>query len=215
MYIATLLLVATTLVLNSGDRIRVEGDVSERNGVVIFRSGGALYSIPASMIDAQATKAANAIVDDSQPAPKRLKVSAAERDRLLKELEQNHSGQPAAEQRWENEPPSREPARVETLDTNAEEWNWRNRARAHEEAVRQAKENLDLLHDRAERLRSEITGLLSLGWKPKDFTYQTTQLEYVLAQIPYAELTVTRAQRAFDQFRDDARRQGVMPGWLR
>ena len=34
-------------------------------------------------------------------------------------------------------------------------------------------------------------------------------------QIPRAELELHRAQREHDQFRDDARRQGVTPGWLR
>jgi len=36
-----------------------------------------------------------------------------------------------------------------------------------------------------------------------------------LDQIPAAELEVTRAERANAQFRDDARKQGILPGWLR
>jgi hypothetical protein len=209
MYFAALMLLASTLVLRTGERIVVDGPVTERNGVVIFRSGGALYSMPAFEVDETATKAANEVAD--QPPARRLKVSSAERDRLLKELERNHSGQAPTEQRWETAalPAPREEA------NSSEEWNWRQRARGYEEAVRQAKENLDLLLDRADQLRSEISGLLSLGWKPESFTYQSTQLAYTQAAIPGAQLAVTRAERAYDQFRDDARRQGVMPGWLR
>ena len=72
-----------------------------------------------------------------------------------------------------------------------------------------------MLLDRAEQLRSEISGLISLGWKPASFTYQTTLLAYTEEAIPAAELAVTRAQRLYDQFREDARRMGIMPGWLR
>ena len=87
--------------------------------------------------------------------------------------------------------------------------------RAYEEGVRRAQENLQLLLDRAEQLENEIRGFLSLGYTPRQFTYQTTILASVREQIPHAELQVQRAQRALEQFREDARRQGVMPGWLR
>jgi len=215
MNLATMLLLTasmTTLVLRTGDRIAVAGPVHDDNGVVVFRVlGGALYSIPESEVDLEATQIANAsATDGAQPAPKPLKVSAAERDRLLKELEQNHTGVPAPPPRFDVAAPY-VPAPV----SDSEEWRWRREARSYEEAVRQAKENLDLLLDRADRLRSEISGLLSLGFKPDSFSLKTFQLESVQAQIPQAQLEVERAQRAYDLFRDDARRQGVMPGWLR
>ncbi len=210
MYFAALLIVANTLILRTGERIAIEGPVSEQNGVVVFHSGGALYSMPAFEVDEVATKAANALAEEP-PAARRLKVSPAERERLLKELEKNHSGQAPAEQRWQSAPELSSRDEV----SNAEEWNWRQRARGYEEAVRQTKENLDLLLDRADQLRAEIRGLVSLGWKPANFTYETTQLAYTEEAIPAAQLAVDRAQRAYDQFREDARRQGVMPGWLR
>src|SRR5712691_4697986 len=217
MHFATLLILATTLVLRSGDRISVEGQITQRDGVVIFRSAGALYSMPASEIDDVATKAANAPVEavaEQLPAPRSLKVSLkvspAERQRLLKDLEQNHTGKPAPAQRFESEP-------IYSQDTtaNGDEWQWRRQARSYEEGVRQAKENLDLLLDRVDRLRAEIRGLFALGWKPQNFTYQTTELIRAQEQIPAADIEVQRAQRAYEQFREDARRQGVLPGWLR
>lgn len=212
MYLAALVIVANTLILKTGDHIAVEGALTQRDGVVIFRSGGALYSVPASEVDESATRAANDVIDATDTAPRRLKVSAAERERLIKALEENHRGTAPLEVHQPAGPPAREPS-AEPADP--EEWNWRGRARQYEEAIRQAQENVDMLRDRAAALRSHIAGLLSLGWKPQSFTYETTQLAYTEEAIPGAELAVTRAQRAYDQFREDARRQGVMPGWLR
>jgi len=202
-----LLLLATTLVLRSGDRISVEGTITESAGRVVFRAiDGTLYSLASSeieSIDAQAPTTAPA------PEKKKLKLSAEERERLLRELESNHEGvaAPLAQRQPSPLPPAK--------DQTEEEWQWRRESRAHEEAVRRAKENLELLLDRMERLQGEIRGLLGLGYKPQQFTLQTTQLQDTRDQIPYAQLEVTRAQRELAQFRDDARKRGIMPGWLR
>ena len=212
MHFAALLIVASTLVLRSGDRIAVEGPLTQQNGVVIFRSGGALYSMPATELDDVATKLANDAGDDVQKSPRRLKVSVAEKERLLRDLERNHDGGAPIDFKAPAGPPAREPS---APAADGEEWNWRQRARTYEESVREAKENLDMVLNRVEQLRAEIRSLLSLGWKPQSFTYQTTQLAYAEESIPGAELAVTRAQRQYDQFREDARRMGIMPGWLR
>lgn len=212
MHFAALLIVASTLVLRSGERIAIEGPVTQQNGVVIFRSGGALYSMPAREVDELATRAANDTGEDVQKSPRRLRVTAAERERLLRDLERNHGGGAPVEFKVPEGPPAREPS---APAADPDEWNWRQRARGYEESVRQATENLDMLLNRADQLRAEIRGLIALGWKPQSFTYQTTQLAYTEEAIPGAELTVTRAQRAYDQFREDARRMGIMPGWLR
>ena len=216
---------ATTLVLRSGQRIAIDGPVREENGRVVFRAvGGALYSIAASDIDLKQTRSATS-QPPAQPQPEssrnvrneervKLRVTEAERQRLLRELEQNHSGQPAPEQILLSRPPE-PPTRAETEAQTKDEWNWRLRARSYEEGVRRAKENLELLERRVAELRSRISGFLSLGYKPSQFTYDTAVLQTTMEQIPYAELEVTRAQREYDQFREDARRQGVMPGWLR
>jgi hypothetical protein len=212
MHLATLLILTTTLVLRTGDRLMLDGPARQQDGVVLFRSGGALYSIPASEIDETATTLANAV--DAAQAPRRLKVSPAERDRLLRELQENHTGKPPVEQRWQTEPlPT--PAPQDAAAQSADEWRWRREARSYEESVRRAAENRDMLLDRIDELRSQIRGFLSLGIKPDSFTFQTTQLAYAEAQVPASELEVQRAKRAWDQFRDDARRQGVLPGWLR
>ncbi len=210
--ITALSIPTSTLVLRSGKRIDVDGNVRVENGRVLFRSGGALYSVASDEVDLDATRAAGMSTAAQAEGRGKLKVSAEERERLLRELEQNHSGKPAPANALEV-PPG--PSMAERQQTTADEWSWRNQARAYEEGVRRAQEELDMLVDRAAALKAHITGLLALGHKPSEFTYDTTQLAYLLYEIPRAELEVQRAQRAYARFRDDARRQGVAPGWLR
>ena len=200
------LILLTTLVLRSGIRITVDGAVTQKDGRVVFRAvDGALYSLPASEVESSATQS------ESVPPPpekKKLKLPAEERNRLLRDLENNHTGTPAPAGQILKTPP---PAKDQTDD----EWRWRRESRAHEESLRRAKENVTLLADRVERLQGEIRGLLGLGFTPSQFSLQTAQLQDALDAIPYAQLEVTRAQRDLDEFRDDARKQGIMPGWLR
>jgi chromosome segregation ATPase len=209
--LALLLAMTSTLVLHSGDRIVAEGAVTEKDGVVMFRSAGVLYSMPA--IEIARIEKDDETKSDAAPVRK-LRVSEEERKRLLAELEKNHSGTPPARQAvLEKAPPA--PTRGEVAELKREELQWRRDARAYEEAVVRAREELQLLHSRIDQLRSKIFSLVSLGFAPHQFTYDTAQLTLTLEQIPAAELEVTRAERAYAQFRDDARREGVMPGWLR
>ncbi len=200
----------STIVLRSGDRLVVEGRVREENGVVLFRADGLLYSMPASEVvsieGAPETRTAASPV-------KKLAVPEEERKRLIAELEKNHGGTPPPPSKILAEPRPTPPAPEE--HEASEEWTWRRRAREHEESVLRARENLTLLETRVDELRSKIHTLVTLGFHPRQFTYDSSQLERTLAQIPGAELAVTRAERAQAQFREDARRLGVMPGWLR
>jgi hypothetical protein len=217
---AALLLTATVLssnllVLRSGERIELGGAVRQENGRVIFRSAaGTLYSLPAAEVDFDATAAATPPPGSitATDVTKTLKLSEADRKRLIAELEQNHSGRPAPPEPIQTAPVPTAAAKQASQD---EEWSWRNRANELREVIRRAKENRDLLVDRAEALRSHISSLLSLGYKPHQFTYDTTMLQNTLEQIPYAELEVTRAERAYAQFREEARQRGVLPGWVR
>jgi hypothetical protein len=208
-------LTTTTLVLHSGDRIAVDGSVTERNGMITFRSEGTLYTMPASEV---------ARIDRGMPAVREpivvranepggrvpLRVSEERRRQLIEELEKNHSGQPA--------PPFQrvpEPSPQEVKEQTREEWSWRQEARSYEETVRRAAEDLQMLHERAAALQQKIHSLVSQGYKANQFSYDSAQLVRTLERIPYAELELVRAERALDRFREDARRQGVLPGWLR
>jgi hypothetical protein len=228
--VTSLVIPSTTLVLRSGQRIVVEGPIQERNGQILFRQpGGLLFSIPLPEVDLDATRAAASgsiivpIREPEEPSKKRkrtlddlklsLKVDEEERKRLIHDLEANHSGTPA---------PSRSTVDVSAMQgpspsagADPEEWSWRHRAREYEEAIRRARENLALLENRIQRLRSEIRTMLVLGYKPSQFSYQTTELQFAADSLDAARLEVTRAERAYAQFRDDARRQGILPGWLR
>jgi hypothetical protein len=216
-----LLTLTSTLVLRSGDRIPVEGKPVTKDGVVTFRSGGLLYSMPATEVDRIESEDAGENSDKvevkaevKKETPRRKAVSEEERKRLLAELEKNHGGTPL--------PPEQAPPRLappptaeEVKEAKREEWQWRREARAHEEAIRRAKEELELLEGRIADLRDKIQTFISLGYKPHQFTYDSTQLQHCIDSLPYARLEVTRAVRAFDQFREDARREGILPGWLR
>jgi len=214
----TLLLLFTiatsTLVLRSGDRIAIEGPVREENGIVTFRANGLLYSMPASEIDEQATRAVEVASEKEADEIRRLKVSAQERDRLLRELEKNHQGQPIPpDQVLPPLPPP--PSRGEVEQQKRDERSWRQMSRDYEESVRRAYENLELLEERIIQLQNEIRTFTNLGYTPRQFTYQTSSLILAREQLPFARLEIARAERALAQFREDARREGVLPGWLR
>jgi hypothetical protein len=213
MHIATLLLVST-LVLRSGHPIEVDANWHEENGRILFRAGGTLYSVPVAEVDLEATRAIAAPALVAAKDHMKLKVGEEERKRLIQDLEQNHAGRPAPpEQTTIMVPPA--PTGEGAGAPQEDEWTWRNRAREHEERIRQARENRDLLATRAEQLRSHIAGLISLGYKPGQFSYDSTLLQSTIEQIPYADLEIQRAERAYAQFRDDARRMAITPGWLR
>lgn len=200
-----------TLVLKTGKRISVDGPVKVENAIVLFRSNGTLYSVPSEEVDFDATRAgAQPITVTPGDETTKLKAGPVKREKLLRELEQNHTGTPASkEQTSIPETPKK------TSALSGDESSWRSGARNRAEDVRRAKEDLDLLWSRIEELRSQINGFLSQGYKPRQFSYQTTQLANAEEQIPRAELEVRRALRVQAEFLEDARRQGVMPGWLR
>ena len=216
--LATLAISSNVLVLRSGDRIVIADHLEQRDGRVIFRSAsGGLFSIPIEEIDLAATmgqQAAPAPVAraaEVKPEPAAtipLKGSPEERKRLIAELEQNHGGTPPAEIHAQALAPT-------SPKNDNEEWSWRNRAHAYEEAVRQAKENLDLIRTRADDLRAHVESLAMQGYKANQFTYDAGQLQMVLDQVPGAELEVKRAERAYEEFRDEARKRNILPGWLR
>lgn len=202
----------STLVLRGGHRVDVDGSVSVDQGRVVFRSHGALYSVPEGEVDLVATRAAATTgVVKAETTAARLRVSEAERTRLLKELEENHGGSPTTA----TLPPAPVEPTAARQQATDEEWRWRRDAQSYEESIRRAHEELDLLTTRAEQLRSHIASLLALGYRAHQFTYDSTILQATLEQIPRAELEVTRAERAFVQFKENARKLGIPPGWLR
>ena len=86
------------LVLRSGVTIPVSGRVTEVGDTVVFRSNGTLYSIRSSEVDVELT---NRLAEESLRPRKEesnvasLKVSAEERDRLLRELQKSRAAAPS------------------------------------------------------------------------------------------------------------------------
>lgn len=210
------------LVLRSGDVITVSGRLEVSGDKVIFRSNGTLYSIASDEIDFDATdEYAERLVrplPDEEPKS-RLKVSPEERDRLLRELEKakpslasiasrpSLQAPPQAVQAYVPPTPSRE--------EREEERYWRQRSVAEKENVLQRQEDLAYLTQKEQQLEDNILGLMSIGYKPNEFSYQVLQLERTREQLERARLEVERAERQLDQFKEEARREGVLPGWLR
>jgi hypothetical protein len=220
----------TLLVLRSGAEVPVEGTVNTSGNQVVFRTpGGVLYSIPAEEVDLEATRRANAeprlSVETASfrylsPAPRviaekpSIKVSEEEKRKLLEELALSH-GTPSPLPPIAPVAHAAPQPEVVTVTTQRDEYWWRGESRQLEENLRRAQENLQLLVDREKMLNDRILGLLSLGYKPDDFSQQVLQLERAREQMDYANLEVTRAERALRQLKDDAQREGILPGWLR
>lgn len=227
------------LVLRTGERIAVSGEVTLDGSRAVFRAAdGALYSLPVDEIDVEATASPspavvrprrsrsateNEALDElvksmasKSLSNRSLVVTEEEKRRLLDELKDSR-GTP--------EPPR--PYEPLSFDQNestpkelpgppgGSEWYWRERSRAFKERVLQRQEDLRMLIQKEQDLSDEIIGLLNLGYNGNQFSYQVLSLARVRDQIPYARLELERAERAKAQFMEDARRQGILPGWLR
>ena len=211
--VTSLTIQTNTLVLRTGQRLPVDdGAATVADGHVLFHSAGALYSIDILDVDLRAMNQTETPAVVTPDRPGRLRVSAEEKQRLLKELEDNHAGTSGLPAKLYLSPG---PTPEEVNQEFNAEWSWRKQAHTYEEAIRQAQDHLDLLRDKVAALQGHISGLLSLGYRPIQFSWDTTLLEYTREQIPYAEQNVQAIQRQYDQWREDARRMGVMPGWLR
>lgn len=237
--VTTLLTPSDELVLRTGERIGVSGEVTLDGSRAVFRTAdGALFSLPVAEIDLDATSdpsragvtprrsrtaAENQALDDLVKAMasrtlanRALIVSDDAKRKLLDELKESR-GTPVPARPYvspafdesDEAPKERAGAR------NSEEWRWREQARAHKERVVQRQEDLQMLIKKEQDLSDEIIGLMNLGYNGNQFSYQVLSLARVRDQIPRARLELQRAERAYAQFQDDARRQGILPGWLR
>lgn len=214
-----------TLVLTSGHRIAVAGDVQIAAGRAVFHGAdGLLYSLRVEEIDQAATRRlseARRAPSGSQEETRPFTVSEEERHRLLANLAKSRGVKrapaPVVEHPSSDVEVSASPAAVDRAraDLLEEEWRWRKAARAHREEVTRAEEELQFLRDREQALQDQILGLLNLGFEARDFSYQVWKLESTRESIRRAELELMRAERALEQFERDAREQGILPGWLR
>ncbi|HUF18654.1 MAG TPA: hypothetical protein VMS12_11490 [Thermoanaerobaculia bacterium] len=207
-----------TLTLRTGHEIVACGPVQTAGSQTIFNGeDGKLYSLPSdeiaeirvgSSVDADPSGASGDLAGANRP----LSVSETEKARLLAHLARSRGVPRAAPPPLPGPPPS---DREIDVSGASDERFWRERSRAVDERVRQAREELDLLLRRERKLESELLGLRALGFKDHQFSYQILQLQFTRDSKDRARLEIVRAEREQFQFREDARKEGILPGWLR
>jgi len=197
------------LVLRDGSRIEAAGRIERQGSRITFRNrAGVLYSIPESEVDREisvdqgAWSNATIFVTPGEahvPVEKPPSLTEVARprlndkERLLHEIEQNHSGVAAPPQAREEPLPPMESGTA-TL-RNPEEWTWRREARSYQEAVRRAEEDLAMLEGRERKLQDEILTLTSFGYRARQLSYQISELGRVREQLEPARLDLARARQ--------------------
>lgn len=216
-------LLATILLLDGGTRI--EGEIVERaNGRVVVRtSAGLLYSVPESSIRSESEsahsteekgKAAVRVAPARRLPESKIRVSDEEKNRLLTELSKNHSGKTAPKQSWEIPKPQPAEAEIEVTERSDESY-WREESRKRDEAVRRATEQYELLTRREREIEDTVRMMLASGVNPDHMGYQVMALTDTRTMREQARLAIESAKRHRDALHEDARREGILPGWLR
>lgn len=210
---------AQILVFTSGTEIAVCGNPDLSTETVIFSSAdGRLYSVArgeiAGLKDSNDQSRSMSVPKDEE-ASRSFSVTTAEKQRLLESLEKSR-GTPVPRQKEPPAPASDlRPDREIEVSGGSDERLWRERARAADERLLRAREELDLLRRRERKLEDELLGLRALGFRDNQFSYQIFQLQLTRDSMDRALLEIQRAERARFQLMEDARKEGILPGWLR
>lgn len=214
------------IVLRSGQLIPVEELVRVENGRLLFvNSGGTLYSLSLSDVDIEKTDArlpANRMTSDEElrekpaevdTAVRKLPVSDEDKERILAEMEgRSHTGRPT---RASSAPSDAAPDLEVPVEGENDEWKWREAARRYRYAVERAKEQLEGARQRERELNDLLLFFAGGTGDATHYSYLVVQLADLRSLMPQLQAEVRRAEDAWFQFREDARRQGVLPGWLR
>lgn len=210
------------IVLRSGERIAVSGELRREGDRVIFRSrSGALYSLPASDIDEEPTAraaspqpASAAGAEPQKPATRKLRGDEATKRKLLADLAKSRGTpvQPA--------PPTATPQAIPAAAAAADaekksEESWRRRSLTIEANLKIAQDRVRYLEARIRDLDDEVRALLVLGNAPDTISRQVVELQDTKARLERAETDLKSAEAERAAFQDEARRAGVLPGWLR
>jgi hypothetical protein len=216
------------IVLRSGAVMNVTEVVRlERGRVIVAGADGALFSIRLSDIDVEATDARlqadgkpdgtrdaprQPATDEREDLPRKLPVSEDEKRRILAEMEKrSHTGRASPQPTYAEEEPDLKVA----VRGKSDEEEWRRRSRAHRDAVERAQRELDLAIRQERQLNDVVLFLAGRSGDASNYGYLVHQLQDVRSMIPRLRISLEQAERAWQRFQDDARRQGVLPGWLR
>ena len=130
---------------------------------------------------------------------------------------------PGATREKTEAPPAAEPYVSSPSRENAEEdadaapkAEWKQRAAAARQIVESARQAVSSIANDAERVRQDLNPM-SLTYNPEDFN-ATLRLQHELneleTQLAAANQQVEAAEKAYQAFEDEARRNGVPPSWL-
>lgn len=218
--------VRSIIQLRSGARIEAVGPVHRDGSRTIFNSGSRTFSVATDEI--VSITLASSVAPARPPASRGetvevsaqtktsgvLRVDPATATRILSAIAPAAPDSQAARTGALPAPVSHPPPSPDTPDP-ADEHYWRERWREATDRLTYAREELELLQRREQRLNDEILGLLSLGYHESEMGRQAWQLQNTRDQIERAKLEITRAERDLSRVLHDARREGVYPSWLR
>ena len=209
------------LVLRSGASIPVKGGIQVKDNRVVFRdAAGAIYSLDASEIDAEATARGAPPEPKAKaspapgPTPRKLAVSGQEKQRLLQELSLSR-GQPAPIRTPTPGPsPSASASPAPAPTPGESEDAWRAKAREARGAVERSKAMLAALARREDELESTLL-MLRGHYRDSTLTAQLLELERVRYAYEVEKQNLANAEKAWFDLQEDARKKDILPGWLR
>lgn len=213
-----------TLVLRNGaGTIPIREIVAVRDGRVLYRDrSGVLYSIPAKDVDldASADSKLGSATDETKPSSAKtprarpLALTPEERERLVREFERTAR-------------PGKPPAPIETADSTTEtrpatkkktshgEEYWRSRSLRLQASVQRATKALADAKQHEQDLTDQLLFFAGTSGDATKYSYLVKELADTRDRIPRLQKAVESAQSDLEAFMDEARRQNVLPGWLR
>ena len=217
----------TTIELRSGEIIAADGVVEQQGSRTVFRVGTRAFSLASEEIvslevhEAVPTAAPEPALPRTEaihvsavpPRTSTLNVDRQTAERVLNAIQPATEGT-GRDQRALPAPVTFPPPSPDEPDPGDEHY-WRERWRQAQDGVADARQDLEWLRARERRLNDEILSLIALGYHESQMGRQAWQLQNTRDEIERAALRIQRAERELTRVRNDARREGAPPAWLR
>lgn len=215
----------STIELRTGELIQAVGPIERQGSRIVFRVGTRAFSVKTDEV-VSISQGVPAPTTPTPPPPDTIHVSRQPRtpvplrvdrstaEKILNSIEAAPEDSPAARSAALPADVSHPPPSPDAPDPRDEHY-WRERWRDAKDRVTYAREELELLRQREQRLNDEILGLLSLGFDQSQMARQAWQLQNTRDQMERAALEIERAERDLTRVLNDARREGIYPSWLR
>ena len=183
----------------------------------------ALLALPAGVVaqslgDLAAQEKARRARDTDKAKDKGQKPRAVKSfsdDDLLPGATREKTEAPPPAEPYVSSTPSPGPENAEDEDAGRKA-EWSQRAAAARQLVESARQAVSSIANDAERIRQDLNPM-SLTYNPNDFN-TTLRLQHELseleAQLVAANQQVEAAEKAYQDFENEARRNGIPPSWL-